>query len=134
MSRQLTFGHTEIAFPLWPICQKFHRRYVQLDDDLEQRSSPSAPAELTKAYWDVIGERMETATIAIVFAATRAPSGSNRQPFRFLVLTDGPKAAEAKALVADAARRIWSTKAQHDGYGRGSGADDDSPKSRMASR
>jgi len=37
---------------------------------LEQRSSPSAPAELTKAYWDVIGERMETATIAIVFAAT----------------------------------------------------------------
>ena len=69
---------------------------------------------------------------AIVFAATRAPSGSNRQPFRFLVLTDGPKAAEAKALVADAARRIWSTKAQHDGYGRGSGADDDSPKSRMA--
>ena len=28
----------------------------------------------------------------IFFAATRAPSGSNRQPFRFLVLRDGPTA------------------------------------------
>jgi hypothetical protein len=32
----------------------------------------------------------------ILFAATRAPSGSNRQPFRFLVLTDSPAAAAAK--------------------------------------
>ena len=31
----------------------------------------------------------------ILFAATRAPSGSNRQPFRFLVLTDGAVAARA---------------------------------------
>ncbi|MCU1455785.1 MAG: nitroreductase [Acidimicrobiales bacterium] len=69
---------------------------------------------------------------AIVFAATRAPSGSNRQPFRFLVLTDGPKAAEAKALIGRAARGIWSTKAQRDGYARGSGAVADSPKARMA--
>jgi len=29
---------------------------------------------------------------AMLFAATRAPSGSNRQPFRFLTLTDGPHA------------------------------------------
>lgn len=35
----------------------------------------------------------------MLFAATRAPSGSNRQPFRFVVLTDGPKAAAAKALI-----------------------------------
>ena len=69
---------------------------------------------------------------AIVFAATRAPSGSNRQPFRFLVLTDGPRAREAKALVGDAARRFWSAKAQQDGYQRGSGEVEDSPKSRMA--
>ena len=33
---------------------------------------------------------------AILFAATRAPSGSNRQPFRFLVLTDGPNARETR--------------------------------------
>ena len=69
---------------------------------------------------------------AVLFAATRAPSGSNRQPFRFVVLTDGPKAAEAKALIGRAARRIWSAKEQRDGYQRGSGQASDSPKSRMA--
>jgi nitroreductase len=69
---------------------------------------------------------------AIVFAATRAPSGSNRQPFRFLVLTDGPKAQAAKALLGEAARGFWSAKAQEDGYERGSGAVDTSPKARMA--
>jgi nitroreductase len=69
---------------------------------------------------------------AVVFAATRAPSGSNRQPFRFLVLSDGPKAAEAKALIAGAARGIWTKKAERDGYQRGSGAVDGSPKARMA--
>ena len=35
------------------------------------------------------------------FAATRAPSGSNRQPFRFVVLRDGPLAKQAKALTAN---------------------------------
>ena len=69
---------------------------------------------------------------AILFAATRAPSGSNRQPFRFLVLTDGPKAAEAKALIGGAGRRIWAAKEERDGYGRGSGAAENSPKARMA--
>ena len=42
---------------------------------------------------------------AMLFAATRAPSGSNRQPFRMLVLTEGPKAAEAKRLIGGAAQR-----------------------------
>ena len=42
---------------------------------------------------------------AMLFAATRAPSGSNRQPFRFVVLTDGPNARTAKKLIGDAARR-----------------------------
>ena len=37
----------------------------------------------------------------MLFAATRAPTGSNRQPFRFLVLRDGPVATEAKALLGD---------------------------------
>lgn len=69
---------------------------------------------------------------AILFAATRAPSGSNRQPFRFIVLTDGPVAHQAKALVATAARRFWTAKRTEDGYDRGSGADVNSPKSRMA--
>jgi nitroreductase len=69
---------------------------------------------------------------AILFAATRAPSGSNRQPFRFLVLTDGPRAEAAKALVADGARQVWHNKRDTDRYGEGSGVAPDSPKSRLA--
>jgi nitroreductase len=69
---------------------------------------------------------------AILFAATRAPSGSNRQPFRFIVLRDGPNAVAAKKLIGDAARRFWSAKRTSDGYDRGSGAAEDSAKARMA--
>jgi nitroreductase len=69
---------------------------------------------------------------AMLFAATRAPTGSNRQPFRFLVLTDGPAAGEAKRLIGGAARRMWSDKRRNDGYDEGSGHRPDSPKSRMA--
>jgi nitroreductase len=68
----------------------------------------------------------------ILFAATRAPSGSNRQPFRFLVLTDGPEATAAKKMIGDAGRRIWGAKRETDRYDAGSGAIDDSPKARMA--
>ncbi|MEU6745928.1 nitroreductase family protein [Spirillospora sp. NPDC046719] len=68
----------------------------------------------------------------ILFAATRAPSGSNRQPFRFLVLVDGPRAREARRLIGESARRIWAAKEQQDGYGKGSGTYAGSPKSRMA--
>jgi nitroreductase len=69
---------------------------------------------------------------AIMFAATRAPSGSNRQPFRLIVLTDGPTAVEAKRLIGEAARAAWGSKRAADGYDRGSGADTDSPKARTA--
>lgn len=68
----------------------------------------------------------------MLFAATRAPSGSNRQPFRFLVLTDGERADEAKALIARGARSVWGHKRSNDGYDEGSGTVDDSPKARMA--
>jgi nitroreductase len=68
----------------------------------------------------------------ILFAATRAPSGSNRQPFRFVVLTDGPVAQEAKRLIGEGARRFWAAKREADGYDSGSGARADSPKARMA--
>jgi len=69
---------------------------------------------------------------AVLFAATRAPSGSNRQPFRFLVLRDGPRAREAKALIGEHARRFWAAKRDADGYDRGSGVTADSPKARLA--
>ena len=69
---------------------------------------------------------------AILFAATRAPSGSNRQPFRFLVLTDGPMAQRAKRLIGEGARRTWGAKREVDRYDVGSGAVESSPKARMA--
>lgn len=68
----------------------------------------------------------------ILFAATRAPSGSNRQPFRFIALTDGPVAREAKHLIGQGARQFWAAKRKADGYDSGSGAQADSPKARMA--
>jgi nitroreductase len=68
----------------------------------------------------------------VLFAATRAPSGSNRQPFRFVVLTDGSVAAEAKRLIGAGARRFWAAKRRADGYDEGSGLDEDSPKARLA--
>lgn len=68
----------------------------------------------------------------MLFAATRAPSGSNRQPFRFVVLREGHRAQQAKALICDSAKAIWDSKRVNDGYDRGSGQDIDSPKARMA--
>jgi nitroreductase len=68
----------------------------------------------------------------MLFAATRGPSGSNRQPFRFLVLTDSGKARAAKQLIADIAQAFWAEKSKRDQYDQGSGTDPDSPKSRMA--
>ena len=53
---------------------------------------------------------------AVLFGATRAPSGSNRQPFRFLVLRDGPRATEARALLGRAFRSAWQDKAAADRY------------------
>ena len=67
----------------------------------------------------------------IFFAASRAPSGSNRQPFRFVVLRDGEPAVAAKALLGEAFRRGWSAKARSDGYDADA-ADDDSPRARTA--
>ena len=69
---------------------------------------------------------------AMMFAATRAPSGSNRQPFRMLVLTDGANAVAAKRLIGGAAREAWDAKRTRDSYDTGSGAVENSPKARMA--
>lgn len=69
---------------------------------------------------------------SILWHATRAPSGSNRQPVRYLVLRDGPEARRAKALIGEAARAAWGAKRAQDGYDEGSGADASSPKARTA--
>lgn len=68
----------------------------------------------------------------ILHAATRGPSGSNAQPFRFLVLRDGPRSREAKALLGDSFREAWQAKSDAEGWDRGSGAEPDSRKARSA--
>lgn len=69
----------------------------------------------------------------ILFAASRAPSGSNRQPFRFLVLRrEGSRAPAAREVLGEAFRTMWAAKRAADGYDSGSGADQSSPKARMA--
>lgn len=68
----------------------------------------------------------------MLYAATRAPSGSNRQPFRFLVLRDGPGGRAARTLLGESFRSMWAAKRAADGYDAGSGTDASSPKGRMA--
>lgn len=53
---------------------------------------------------------------SILWHAGRAPSGSNRQPFRFLVLRDGPDAHRAKSLLGTSFRAGWAEKRESDGY------------------
>ena len=74
----------------------------------------------------------ETDLATMLWHASRAPSGSNRQPFRFLVLRDGPRARTARALLGESFRAEWSTKRAADGYDAGSGATAGSRKERMA--
>ncbi len=72
----------------------------------------------------------------ILWHATRAPSGSNRQPVRYLVLRDGPDALAARALLGEAFRKGWATKRRADGYADGYDgevtAEPLTPKERMA--
>ena len=67
---------------------------------------------------------------SILWHATRAPSGSNRQPVRYLVLRDGPAATQAKALLGDSFRRGWAHKRATDGFD--AVTDPDSPRGRAA--
>jgi len=68
----------------------------------------------------------------ILWHASRAPSGSNRQPFRFLVLRDGDRARRARTLLGGAFRSAWATKGAADGYTAAVGAGAGSPKARTA--
>jgi nitroreductase len=52
----------------------------------------------------------------ILFAASRAPSGTNRQPYRFVVLRDGPTPQAAKDLLAESFAEAWATKSAEEGY------------------
>lgn len=53
----------------------------------------------------------------VMHLATRAPSGSNRQPFRFVVLRDGPRAKQVRSMLAEGARDVWQTKRSKGEFG-----------------
>ncbi len=108
------------------------------DQDLEAQTLPVDTVGLLEGLTTTRAIRRYTsdavppeALRAMLFAATRAPSGSNRQPFRFIVLVDGPNARKAKRLIADSAQGLWARKRESDGYTRGSGELAHSPKARM---
>ncbi len=87
----------------------------------------------TRAIRRYTDEKIPTEILnEILWFASRAPSGSNRQPFRFLAITDGEVADKVKSALGDSFRRGWAAKLQHDGYQSGSGQDPNSPKSRQA--
>lgn len=67
----------------------------------------------------------------ILWHATRAPSGTNRQPFRFVVLRDGEQAMAAKNLLARGFRQGWAAKSSDAGYDTGSAVDPTSRKGRQ---
>lgn len=108
------------------------------DPDSDARPEPDPDAVLdaiatTRAIRRYRPEPIPEADLdRILFAATRAPSGSNRQSFRFVVLRDGPRAVRAKALLGETFRAGWNAKRAADGYDAGSGLEGDSPKARMA--
>ena len=63
---------------------------------------------------------------AMLFAATRAPSGHNRQPFRFLVVRRTPEMAEVRAVLTRGYQAAWATSRDEPD------PDDTSRKARMA--
>src|SRR5690349_18882118 len=63
---------------------------------------------------------------ALLFAATRAPSGHNRQPFRFLVLRRNESTAEVRAVLTRGYQAAWARNREEPA------ADDTSRKARMA--
>lgn len=68
----------------------------------------------------------------ILWHASRAPSGSNRQPVRYVTLRRDPISVQAKKLLGDSFRASWTAKSESDGYATGTGTVADSPKARMA--
>ena len=89
---------------------------------LDEQASPEPVTLLeglatTRSIRRYSDDPVPTADLAtILWHAGRAPSGSNRQPFRFLTLRDGPSAVAAKALLGRSFRAGWEAKRQNDSY------------------
>ena len=54
----------------------------------------------------------------ILWSATRAPSASNLQPLRFVVLRDGPRARSARSALSQGFRYSWDEMRSRTGYDR----------------
>jgi nitroreductase len=52
----------------------------------------------------------------ILWSATRAPSASNLQPLRFVVLRDGPRSASARLALREGFRYSWDEMRSRTGY------------------
>ena len=88
----------------------------------------------TRAIRRYTDEPIPDADLAeILWYAGRAPSGTNRQAFRFLVLRrDDAEASEARALLGRSFRESWVGKQASMGVRVGTGDPSDGPKERMA--
>lgn len=87
----------------------------------EQREGPDVGLleglATTRAIRRYLPDPIPTEDLArILFAATRAPTGSNLQPFRFLVLRDGPVSLAARALLGECFRAHWAVQRLDYGY------------------
>ncbi len=104
--------------------------------DSASDSRPAAELELLATTRAIRRYRDEPIPVedlaAMLFSATRAPSGSNRQGFRFLVIHRNEAGAAPRRILATAAQAMWAHKRTADGYDGGSGVDAGSPKARMA--
>jgi nitroreductase len=89
-----------------------------------------ATTRAIRRYRDLPVPDADLATI--LWHAARAPSGSNRQAFRFIVLRDEPTTASARALLGRAFRESWDRKRVVSGFDTGSGTVPGSPKARAA--
>jgi nitroreductase len=71
----------------------------------------------TRAIRRYRDEPIPTADLAkILWFAGRAPSGSNRQAFRFLTLLNGPNAQRARQILGESFRHGWALKREQDNY------------------
>jgi nitroreductase len=89
-----------------------------------------ATTRAIRRYRDLPVPEADLATI--LWHAARAPSGSNRQAFRFIVLRDEPITGPARALLGRAFRESWDSKRVVSGFDTGSGTVAGSPKARAA--
>ncbi len=73
----------------------------------------------------------ETDLSTMLWHATRAPSGTNRQPTRWVVLRNTPETATARGIIAEGFADGWGTKADDANYRSGSALDPETRKGRQ---